>query len=119
VARAICAAGLLPSFGVYHHNYLNPFCLADDFLEPFRPLVDLVVYQLSQEKLLELTPEVKHTLADILWAQVTTSEGKSPVFQSMHYLCSSYTTALQNRKPELAIPYWEGTYEKLSDPEQV
>jgi CRISPR-associated protein Cas1 len=44
VVRAVCAAGLLPSFGIFHSNNLNPFCLADDFLEPFRPLVDIVVY---------------------------------------------------------------------------
>lgn len=40
VARAICAAGLHPSLGLHHHNRYNPFCLADDMMEPLRPLVD-------------------------------------------------------------------------------
>jgi CRISPR-associated protein Cas1 len=40
VARAIVAAGLIPSLGVYHRNRSNPFCLADDLFEPYRPLVD-------------------------------------------------------------------------------
>jgi CRISPR-associated protein Cas1 len=43
VARAICAAGLHPSLGVHHHNRYDTFCLADDLMEPFRPLVDRVV----------------------------------------------------------------------------
>ncbi len=42
-ARAICGVGLHPSLGVQHHNQYNPFCLADDLMEPYRPLVDRVV----------------------------------------------------------------------------
>jgi CRISPR-associated protein Cas1 len=40
IARAICAAGLHPSLGLHHHNRYNAFCLADDLLEPLRPLAD-------------------------------------------------------------------------------
>lgn len=42
-ARAICAAGLHPSLGVHHHNRYDAYCLADDLMEPFRPLVDEAV----------------------------------------------------------------------------
>ncbi|MCG3153205.1 MAG: CRISPR-associated endonuclease Cas1 [bacterium] len=42
-ARAICGAGLHPSLGLHHKNRYNPFCLADDLMEPWRPLVDLAV----------------------------------------------------------------------------
>lgn len=47
VARAICAAGLHPSLGLHHHNRYDPFCLADDLMEPFRPVVDDAVYTLA------------------------------------------------------------------------
>jgi CRISPR-associated protein Cas1 len=40
VGRAICAAGLHPSLGVHHHGRNNPWSLADDLMEPYRPLVD-------------------------------------------------------------------------------
>jgi CRISPR-associated protein Cas1 len=40
VARAVCAAGLHPSIGLRHHNRYDPFCLAADLMEPFRPLID-------------------------------------------------------------------------------
>ena len=37
-ARGICASGLHPSLGVNHRNRYNAFCLADDLMEPLRPL---------------------------------------------------------------------------------
>ena len=43
VSRALCASGLHPSIGIHHHNRYNPFCLADDIMEPFRPTVDNAV----------------------------------------------------------------------------
>jgi CRISPR-associated protein Cas1 len=120
VARALCAAGLLPSFGVFHDNKLNPFCLADDFLEPWRPLVDVVVFQFSKENRVELNPETKKQLANVLWIKVKTTEGNSPLFQAMHYMCASFVHALRLKKAEIDIPVWEGeAYETLSDSEWV
>lgn len=46
VTRAICGSGLHPSLGLHHKNRYNPFCLADDLIEPFRPLVDAAVVDL-------------------------------------------------------------------------
>jgi CRISPR-associated protein Cas1 len=50
VARAICAAGLHPSLGLHHCNRYDPFCLADDLMEPFRPIVDSVVVSIVRER---------------------------------------------------------------------
>ncbi|MCS7085774.1 MAG: type II CRISPR-associated endonuclease Cas1 [Bacteroidia bacterium] len=41
VARALVSAGLHPGLGVFHRNQYNPFALADDVMEPFRPIADL------------------------------------------------------------------------------
>jgi CRISP-associated protein Cas1 len=49
VARALCAAGLHPTLGLHHHNQYNAFCLADDLMEPFRPVVDTVVARLVRQ----------------------------------------------------------------------
>ena len=40
IARSIVATGLQPSLGLHHSRRDNAFCLADDLIEPFRPLVD-------------------------------------------------------------------------------
>jgi CRISPR-associated protein Cas1 len=65
VTRSICAAGLHPSIGIHHHNRSNAFVLADDLIEPFRPVVDQLVFaaipDFSGEK--ELTPSIKRRLA--------------------------------------------------------
>ena len=47
-ARACCAAGLHPTIGLHHHNQYDPFCLADDLMEPFRPAVDRIVFGLNR-----------------------------------------------------------------------
>ena len=49
VARGLVAAGLLPAFGIGHASKSNAFNLADDMVEPFRPFVDRVVWQLSDQ----------------------------------------------------------------------
>ena len=49
VARALTLYGWLPALGLFHRSELNPFNLADDFLEPLRPLADLVVIHLHKQ----------------------------------------------------------------------
>jgi CRISP-associated protein Cas1 len=50
VARALCASGLHPSLGIHHHNRYDAFCLADDLMEPFRPVVDRAVAKLRDAR---------------------------------------------------------------------
>lgn len=47
-ARGLCASGLHPTMGVNHRNRYNAFCLADDLMEPLRPLVDYRVADLCR-----------------------------------------------------------------------
>jgi CRISPR-associated protein Cas1 len=62
-ARSVSGAGLHPSFGLYHSNAYNPFALADDLMEPFRPLVDLVAHA---EQETELSRETKRKLIGVM-----------------------------------------------------
>lgn len=106
MARAICASGLLPALGIHHSNNLNQFCLADDMFEIYRPMVDFKVYTLVSENKTEVTPGVKKVLAEILWTKVSTSNGFSPVFQSMQYMANSYAKALDSGEALIEIPSW-------------
>ena len=47
VARSLVASGLLPAFGLHHASVTNPFNLADDVVEPFRPFVDVLAWRSS------------------------------------------------------------------------
>lgn len=64
VARALCAAGLHPGLGIHHRHRENPWCLADDVMEPFRPVVDRAVVLAARDNgdLEQLTPVVKTRL---------------------------------------------------------
>lgn len=108
MARAVCSAGLIPSLGLHHDNYLNSFCLVDDFLEIYRPIVDTIVYELYKNNIQELTPKVKKNLIDSIWVKIETKKGTSPVFQSMQYMVSSYVKSLEEKKSEIEIPIWKG-----------
>lgn len=49
VGRAVCAAGLHPSLGIHHHGRTNSWCLVDDLMEPYRPMVDSEVVRIVGE----------------------------------------------------------------------
>lgn len=85
LARYIVAAGLNPAYGIEHHNQLNPFCLADDLIEPFRPLVDAMVFRLTFEKenMTELTSSDKARLSGLLTTLFETAEGQSPLYMML------------------------------------
>lgn len=51
VARSLMASGLLPTLGIHHHNRYNAYCLADDIMEPYRPFVDKLVVEITDNLL--------------------------------------------------------------------
>ncbi len=63
VSRQICAHGYLTEFGIHHCNDKNPFNLACDLMEPFRPFVDARVKQLENDF---LKPETKVKLVELM-----------------------------------------------------
>jgi CRISPR-associated protein Cas1 len=79
VSRAICAAGLHPSIGLHHANRGNAFALADDLMEPYRPLVDRAVYNLVHDGCAEVSPEAKTALAALTALDLAAPHGMSPL----------------------------------------
>lgn len=49
VARSLVCSGLLPTLGIFHHNRYNAYCLADDIMEPYRPIVDKLIVDIVDE----------------------------------------------------------------------
>ncbi|MBQ4084154.1 MAG: type II CRISPR-associated endonuclease Cas1 [Alphaproteobacteria bacterium] len=82
LARYVVASGLNPVYGIEHHNKLNPFCLVDDLIEPFRPLVDITVYRLFEKdtETTELTVKHKALFAGLLTTMFKTKTGESPLY---------------------------------------
>ncbi|MDL1913002.1 MAG: type II CRISPR-associated endonuclease Cas1 [Bergeyella sp.] len=81
VARAVVETGLLPVLGIFHRNKYNPYCLADDLMEPYRPFVDFQVMNWLKENKdsTELTKEFKAYMLRIATIDVSI-EGKTRPF---------------------------------------
>lgn len=65
-ARALMSSGLLPALGIFHHNRSNAFPLADDMMEPYRPFVDEIVFDLALQGNNELNQDAKRELLQVL-----------------------------------------------------
>jgi CRISPR-associated protein Cas1 len=110
MARAIVGAGLIPTLGIHHRNKYNAYCLADDLMEPYRPVVDWAVCGMLKklERSDDITKEVKQTLLSIPTADVKINGERSPLMVAMNrtavslvrcYLGESRTIA----QPELVL----------------
>lgn len=92
VARSVAASGLNPTIGIHHSNFENPFCLVDDLMEPFRPLVDNYCYSIKDED--DLTTKNKRKLSIILEHEVVYRGEKKALSSAIHEYCQSFTTAV-------------------------
>lgn len=105
VARAIVAAGLLPVLGLHHHQRSNAFCLADDLLEPLRPIVDQRVRQLYLDHgRRELNQPTKAGLLEVLTQRVRMGHEKGPLMVALHRMMASLVHCYQGSAKRLAIP---------------
>src|SRR3989339_232302 len=106
VARAIVATGLHPSLGLHHHNQYNSFCLADDLLEPLRPIVDIKVYELFKmlPEEIVLSLENKRALLEILSADCIINDQRLPLMTSLHHYAASVRKAICGEHKSVEIP---------------
>jgi CRISP-associated protein Cas1 len=104
IARAIVAAGLLPSLGLHHRNRSNAFCLADDLIEPIRPLVDDRVRELHRQGYEELNQPAKAALLEILADRVQFGDEVGPLMVELHRYVASLVRCFTGEAKELQIP---------------
>ena len=89
IARGLVAHGLMPSLGLFHASEQNAFNLADDVIEPFRPLVDLFVTKLAKPADGELRPEDKAALVGLLNVDVSMPRGKMSALSAIEQTIES------------------------------
>ena len=106
IARAIVATGLHPSIGIHHRNQYNAFCLADDLVEPLRPAVDMLVYELSRNNQLELelSPRTKKSLLAVLNTDMFIGGRKLPLMTATHYYAASVRKVICAEEKQAQIP---------------
>jgi CRISPR-associated protein Cas1 len=106
-ARAVVASGLIPSLGVFHKNRSNPFCLADDLFEPYRPFVDWRVKLLTQERGAQLSLDdraIRAALLSIFNETVRVDERRLPLLHAIEASAASLSRALTGGDRTLALP---------------
>lgn len=103
-SRAVIAAGLHPTIGLYHSNRGNAFALADDLMEPFRPLVDCTVRSIVTNEGPEVTPTAKQTLARLIALDLPLGEVISPVSVALSKLATSLALSFERSTLDLALP---------------
>ncbi|MBN9405968.1 MAG: type II CRISPR-associated endonuclease Cas1 [Burkholderiales bacterium] len=105
-ARAVIAAGLHPGIGLHHSHDNNAMRLVDDLMEPFRPIIDLKVWQLWRNEEREVTPEAKRALVRTLYDDMQSDIGATPVTVCVQKLATSIAQIyLGDRdKPDLPLP---------------
>ena len=109
IARAIVGAGLLPSLGLHHHNRGNAFCLADDLIEPFRPLVDDRVREMHRQGYEELNQPAKAELLGMLTQGMHLHGNgeapmKGPLMVMLHRMVASLVRCYAGESKQLEIP---------------
>jgi len=103
IARLLTSYGFLPMRGIHHHNEQNAFNLADDFIEPFRPVVDLyVAHNVGYEDL--LTPVTKRNLYNLLNVDVKSGGQRHSIAYAAERLVQSFVRCCQKVTKELMLP---------------
>lgn len=109
IARALVASGMLPTFGIHHHNRYNAYCLADDIMEPYRPYVDELVvnYTLRNGYPEELTTDVKSTMLSIPVLDVVINGQRSPLMIAATQTTASLYKCFSGELRKIVYPVME------------
>jgi len=121
VARNLAASGLLPTFGIHHHNKYNAYALADDIMEPYRPYVDFLVREIT-EKLdfkwkvngLPLKPNIKRLLLQIPTIDVIINGKTHPLMIGVRRTTASLADCFAKKKKKIAYPEFTNPTARLA-----
>lgn len=101
--REVAANGYLTQLGLHHGNVFNRYNLSSDLMEPFRIIIDRVVYALSPQ---ELDKATKRALLDALNGSVSISGEKQTVLNAIGIYVRSVFDALNAQEPS-RIKFWK------------
>ncbi len=108
MARALVGTGLHPAIGVHHKNLYNAFALADDAMEPLRPLIDLKVVEILMDfqdsPLGELTPALKRRLLEITVSTLKIAGKRYPFMVGLPLYAATLKAAICREKRNLTVP---------------
>lgn len=107
VARALMGSGLFPAFGIFHRNRYNAFPLADDIMEPYRPYVDEIVYNLYVNGECELSKKVKSKLLSLFFTDTVFEKNRKPLEIGLTTTTASLVKCLSGVQKKILFPKLE------------
>ncbi|MCX7155914.1 MAG: CRISPR-associated endonuclease Cas1 [Rhodocyclales bacterium] len=102
--RGLVAHGLHPTVGLFHDSEQNAFNLADDLIEPFRPLVDLHVAKHPASTEGDLSPADKAALVALLNVDVAMPQGRMSALSAIEYAVESLVRVFEEGSNGMELP---------------
>ncbi|MCI6393002.1 MAG: type II CRISPR-associated endonuclease Cas1, partial [Bacteroidales bacterium] len=102
--RALIGSGVSPAFGIFHRNRYNAFPLADDVMEPFRPFVDIAVYELWKQGQATVNKKTKSRLLKILTCDVLCGDVMRPLMLALSSTTASLSSYILRKSQVLTLP---------------
>ena len=104
VARSLMGSGLFPALGIYHRNRYNAFPLADDIMEPYRPYVDEIVFDLYANGETELNKDVKAELLKLLYVDTVFDKVTRPLDVGLSVTTASLAKCFSGEQKKIIYP---------------
>lgn len=105
IARCLVGAGLLACIGLHHASLTNPFNLADDLMEPFRPFVDAMVFGICSERepSSDITLEDRRKLASLPLETVQMDAAELSLLAAAESCIASLARATEAQQASLLV----------------
>lgn len=98
------ATGFHPAFGIHHDSQLNAFNLADDLIEPYRAIVDLIAHENIGSNI-QLSKTERRELAHVLHNACIVDGMKINVMSAIDIMVESLKRIiLENTNEKLKLP---------------
>ena len=106
VARSLVISGLLPTWGIHHHNRYNAYCLADDVMEPYRPYVDKLICDIVSSGIdcSALTTDLKAKLLSLPVVEVNIQGRRSPLMVAVAQTTASLYKCFSGELRKIVYP---------------
>ena len=104
VSRSLVASGLFPAIGIYYHHRSNAFPLADDMMEPYRPYVDEIVYEMACEDMMVLNQTAKTKLINVLYVDTEFEKVTRPLSVGLSLSSASLVKCYAKEQNTLNFP---------------
>ena len=104
VAKALAGSGLLTQVGLHHHNRSDAHPLANDMMEPFRPIVDKAVFEMYSRGLKQTDKTVRKELVSLIYSEVLLAGQRHAVWDAAVNSATSLMNSLDDDVEQLLLP---------------